>query len=240
MGGYGDRAVIRVLVREGILDEDEQHHLRVKRAEAGDMVEIRDGSGLVGRGRLVRAGKQWSVEIEQSATVSPPPALVLGVGAGDRDRFGWLVEKAAELGVTAVIPLESTRTPGVASKLRDTQLERFRRRALDAIKQSGAAWAPAVEALTSVEEFAARPFTGWRWLADAAGGPPPAGLDAEAVTAAIGPEGGFTDVEHECLTARAFVPVALGPHILRFETAAVAAAVAVAVARRRGHGGYDG
>ena len=41
--------------------------------------------------------------------------LILAVGAGDRERFGWLVEKAVELGVTEVIPLNTVRTRHVAS-----------------------------------------------------------------------------------------------------------------------------
>ncbi len=229
--------MIRVLVRDGVLDEGEQHHLRVRRAEAGDSVEIRDGCGLVGRGRLVRAGKIWAVDVESTDMMPRPPEIVLGVGAGDRERFGWLVEKAAELGVTAMVPLETARTAGVASKLHGAQIDRLRQRALEAIKQSGGAWAPLVEDAASLEEFAARPVTGLRWLADPSGNAPPARLDAHPVTVAIGPEGGFTDEERDYLAARSFVPTSLGPHILRFETAAVAAAVAVAVARRRGHDG---
>lgn len=229
--------MIRVLVRDGVLDEGEQHHLRVRRPEADEPVEIRDGCGLVGRGRLVRTGKVWTVAVESTDMVPRPPELVVGVGAGDRERFGWLVEKAAELGVTAVVPLETARTVGVASKLRGAQLDRLRQRALEAIKQSGGAWAPVVEDPASIEEFAARPVTGPCWLADASGAAPPAQLDARPITVAIGPEGGFAAEERDYLTARAFVPTVLGSHILRFETAAVAAAVAVAVARRRGHDG---
>src|SRR5881394_1446874 len=116
--------MIRVLVRDGVLDESEQHHLRVRRVDADDLVEIRDGCGLVGRGRLVRNGKTWAVDIESSDIVPRPPEIVLGVGAGDRERFAWLVEKAAELGVTTVVPLETMRTAGVASKLRGAHLDR--------------------------------------------------------------------------------------------------------------------
>ena len=47
-----------------------------------------------------------------------PPELTLAVGAGDRERFAWLVEKAVELGVTAIVPLETERTAGVATRLR--------------------------------------------------------------------------------------------------------------------------
>ena len=58
------------------------------------------------------------MDIESVEQVPPPPPLCLAVGAGDRDRFAWLVEKAAELGATRVVPLETERTAGVANRLR--------------------------------------------------------------------------------------------------------------------------
>ena len=82
---------------------------------------------------------------------APPRQLVLAVGAGDRERFAWVVEKATELGVTAVIPLESERTAGVATQIRPQHLERLRRHALEAVKQCGAAWATRVEEPVSVD-----------------------------------------------------------------------------------------
>ncbi len=63
---------------------------------------------------------------------------------------------------------------------------------------------------------------------------PPAGVGPEPVTIAIGPEGGFTGEERWSLEAAGFVPVRLGDHILRFETAALAAAVYTSIARKRG------
>lgn len=225
--------MIRVLVQGTTLDEGEQHHLRVRRAEPGELVDVRDGHGLVGRGRLVRTGKTWSVEIEASETLPPPPAMVIAVGAGDRDRFGWLVEKATELGVTHIVPLESARTPGVASKLRDEQIERLQRRALEAIKQCGAAWAPVIEVPVSVDTFASQAMVGQRWLADAYGQSPATALDDAPITVAVGPEGGFSAEERATFVARGFTSTTLGPHILRFETAAIAAVAAVAVARQR-------
>ena len=111
--------MIRVLVeRDGSLREGEAHHFQVRRVEPGEVVELRDGEGLIGNGTLLRAGKAWSVETGVTERMPAPPSLVLAVGAGDRDRFAWVVEKATELGVTAVIPMECERTVGVATKIR--------------------------------------------------------------------------------------------------------------------------
>ena len=137
--------MIRVLVdRDGSLREGEAHHLQVRRVEPGERVELRDGEGLVGTGTLRWNGKIWSVEVAEMDRVGPPPPLELAVGAGDRERFAWMVEKATELGVTVVVPLESERTAGVATRIRPQHLDRLRRHALEAVKQSGAAWASRV------------------------------------------------------------------------------------------------
>ncbi|MGH7497498.1 MAG: RsmE family RNA methyltransferase [Gemmatimonadales bacterium] len=216
------------------LDDEEAHHLHVRRASIGEAVGVRDGVGLVGAGRLVRQGESWSVEIESAEVIPRPADLILAVGAGDRDRFEWLVEKASELGVTAVVPLETTRTAGVATRLRNQHLEKLRRQAREAVKQSGVAWATAVEVSVALDHFLSEPRTGALWLADAAGDAPPAGLGSESVTVVVGPEGGVTASEREALLAAGYHPVRLGAHTLRFETAAMAAAVAVSAARFRG------
>jgi 16S rRNA (uracil1498-N3)-methyltransferase len=222
-----------------VLDEDEAHHLHVRRVHADDAVMVRDGVGLVAGGRVRRQGDAWVVEIEQAVTTARPAALVLAAGAGDRDRFGWLVEKASELGVTSVVPLETARTAGVATKLRGRHLEKLRRQALEAIKQSGAPWAVTVEEPVELARFLGNELPGLRWLADVDGEAPPGTLRTEAVTVIIGPEGGLTTEERERVLAAGYHAVRLGTHTLRFETAAVVAAGAVGAARIRG-GERDG
>ncbi len=219
------------------LAEGEAHHLRVRRARGGDAVELRDGSGLVGAGRLLRDATDWAVLVETVEHRPAGPPLVLAVGAGDRDRFAWVVEKAVELGVTSVVPLETERTAGVASRVRLPHLGRLRRQALEAVKQSGNPWACRVEEPATLREVLAREMPEERWVADPAGDPPPALLGASPCTIIVGPEGGLTEPERAAALAAGCRPVALGAHTLRFETAALAAAAAVQAARhRRTHG----
>ncbi len=125
------------------LDALEVHHLRVRRAGAGETVRLLDGAGGIGEGTLEMGKKDAVVTVGQVTREAKPSALVLAIGAGERDRFAWVVEKAAELGVTEIVPLETEHTRGVASRIRGAQVERFRRRTLEAIKQCGATWAPA-------------------------------------------------------------------------------------------------
>lgn len=245
MGGSRHPPVTTVLLPPGIgvagsvcrLDDDEAHHLRVRRALVGDVVTIRDGAGLTGHGKLARDGESWMVEIEGASTAPRPPGLLLAVGAGDRDRFEWLVEKASELGVTVVVPLETERTAGVATKTRSRHLDKLRRQAMEAIKQSRAAWATLVEEPAELEQFLSTPRTSRRWLADVEGTPPPAAIGTESVTVIVGPEGGLTDGERKAIVAAGYDPVRFGAYTLRFETAAVAAAAAVNAARFRGTDG---
>ena len=236
---------MRVIIRPGSavvgkrasLDESEAHHLRVRRAREDEGVEVLDGSGLTGTGRLVRVGSDWMVEIQSAERHPAQPQLTLAVAAGDRERFTWMAEKAVELGVSAIVPLETARTAGVATRLRDAHGAKLRRVVLEATKQCGAAWAPTVERAVALEEFLTRPIQGTGWLADPAGELPPATLDDTPLTVVIGPEGGLTADERAALVSAGYRPVALGANTLRFETAALAAATAAGTARLRGNHG---
>jgi 16S rRNA (uracil1498-N3)-methyltransferase len=215
------------------LDEDEIHHLKVRRAKDGERVEVLDGAGLKGSGTLVKANREWMVQLDAAEVQEPPPALTLGVASGDRDRFSWMVEKSVELGVTRIVPLDSERTAGVATRLKPSHIARLRRSVLESVKQCGASWAPAVESPVSLSSFVEEPVTGSRWLAHQTGTPAPALLDQSPVTVIVGPEGGLTEKELETATSAGFHPTSLGLHTLRFETAALAAAAAITQARMR-------
>jgi 16S rRNA (uracil1498-N3)-methyltransferase len=219
------------------LSEDEVHHLKVRRAKEGQEVEVLDGAGLQGRGILVKGDREWMVDIEAAEVHERPRAVTLGVAAGDRDRFSWMVEKSVELGVTRIVPLESERTAGVATRLKDAHIPRLRRSVLEAIKQCGAAWAPAVENLVPLPALMSEPLNGTGWLAHRRGAPGSASLDESPITVIVGPEGGLTEAELELVESAGYSLISLGTYTLRFETAAIAAAAVVAQARMRGHHG---
>jgi 16S rRNA (uracil1498-N3)-methyltransferase len=245
VGGGGATHVIRLLLEReevslghrGKVAEGEAHHLRVRRVRDGEVVAIRDGAGLVGTGRLVRVGKEWEVEVESLERRLAPPELTLAVGAGDRERFGLVVEKAVELGVTTLVPLETERTVGVATRVRPVHLAKLRRQALEAVKQSGNPWTCTVEVPVGIESFLGREPAAQRWLADPAGAAPPAALGGGSCAVIVGPEGGLSESERVSAIETGYTAVTLGPNMLRFETAAIAAAAVVEAARQRGmHG----
>ncbi len=225
--------MIRLLVTPGTLlagssvalEEDEAHHLTVRRVESGATAEALDGEGSRGAGTVHRKGKQWSFLVASVAQFARPAPLLLAVGGGDKDRFLWLAEKCAELGVSRLIPLETARTKHVESRLRAGTIEKGRRRAREACKQSGNPWAPVIDEITPIDQLPAIDGGTW-WLADGAGAPASVLAPQQAVGWLIGPEGGFT-VEDLASLQRSHAPIAvtLGAHVLRFETAALAAAV---------------
>lgn len=206
-----------------ILEADEGHHLAVRRAAPGTDLQLLDGAGSRAQGKLATMGRSVAVLIERVTLEPAPTETVLAVGAGDRDRFGILVEHAGQLGATRIVPLETERTASVATRLRKGHLERVRRRARESIKQSGSAWAPQVDSPQSVSELLAGAHRGSRWLADREGSPGPELSADQALIVVVGPEGGFTPEERAAFTAAGFQSVRLGPHLLRFETAALAA-----------------
>lgn len=215
-----------------VLDAEEAHHLSVRRVPSGAGLRAIDGAGVLAMGQAVRDGDHWLFEVEMTVIEPRPATTVLVVGAGDRDRFLLVAEKAAELGVTRVIPLETRLTRSVENRVRDGTIDKARKRAREACKQSGNAWFPDIDELTTMESLGnACPDARWL-LADARGeGVPPIGAQ-DTVAWLIGPEGGFT--EEECAAFErdlAATPVALARHILRYETAAIAAAVVTDTSR---------
>ncbi len=219
-----------------ILDDDEAHHLRVRRVGDGDLIRLVDGRGAVATARVSVEAKVISARVMATTMIGAPPPTELILGAGDRDRFLSAVEKATELGATRIMPVLAERVAGVATRFQAAHVEKAAARAREAVKQCGATWTPAITAPMSLGE-AVRQAPGGsaavRLLADPEGGPMPGLREGAAVQWAIGPEGGFTPAEIAALKEAGFRPINLGRSTLRFDTAAVAALALTAAFRGR-------
>lgn len=216
---------------EILLDDEESRHVQVRRVADLAACVGYDGAGTVAEGRLVRRGKTWAMEVVHVELKPRPPTLVLAVGAGDKDRYLWLAEKACELLVTRIIPLETERQRNVENRLRDAVLDKVRRRARETCKQCGNAWMPIIDDVTPIEAIgpAASSLT---WRLAAIDGGPVGRLDSSPVGWIVGPEGGLTPREITfCRDGLHATPTSLAPTVLRFETAAMAAA-AITLDRR--------
>jgi 16S rRNA (uracil1498-N3)-methyltransferase len=155
---------------------------------------------------------------------------VQGVSAGEK--MDSTVRKAVELGVAEVQPVLATRSVARPKGERaDSRRLHWQKVAIAACEQCGRNRIPAVQPLTSVEDY--RPGEGMKVLLS-----PQAKLkfsaavkDAAAFILAAGPEAGFTAEEEGAFVAAGFVPVSLGPRVLRTETASVAALAALSALR---------
>lgn len=216
-----------------LLEGDEARHLtRVLRAKVGDTVALFDGRGHAWEARVAGIGRdRVKLDLGNALPTIPPPAVTvtLAVALPKGDRQKWMVEKLTELGVSRLVPLITTR--GVAEAT-DSARSRLERGVVEACKQCGRDTLMEIGAATSMADLLAAAPTGTRTLlADPHGSPPEAVLAAEptaAILVLVGPEGGFTAEEVTTLEAAGCQRITFGRHILRVETAAVAAAARLA------------
>ena len=223
-----------------VLDGDEARHLaRVRRVGVGGRVALFDGRGLAATAEVVTVDRD-RVELV-ILKVEPPGGelsgcLTLATAVPKGERFDWLVEKATELGVARLVPIRAERS---SVDPRPTKLDRLRRLAVEACKQSGRSRLMEIAEAVDWAEWLA---TGERdaaskLVAHPGGGPIGCGIDlAAGVVVAIGPEGGFTGAELEAAAAAGYRAVGLGPTILRVETAAVVTCGALVAASVIGDG----
>jgi len=217
-----------------MLDGDEARHLtRVLRAKVGDAVSIFDGGGRQWPARVASIGRD-RVELDTGTpAIDPPPAgipVTLAVALPKGDRQKWMVEKLTELGVTRLVPLETSRGVAEATASAQTRLERV---VIEACKQCGRNRLLEVASGRPLDRLLADAAAGSRVLIAHPGGMP---LDtavarsaAAELIALVGPEGGFSAEELGVADRAGAIHVSLGPHILRVETAAIALAARLCV-----------
>jgi 16S rRNA (uracil1498-N3)-methyltransferase len=202
----------------------EAHHLAaVRRLGPGAAVTLFNGDGREYPARVVETGKK-QVRLEILGVRSPDRelgfALHIASALPKGDRGDFLIEKLTELGVTAFTPLLTERA---VVKADVAKADKLRRAVIEASKQCGRNALMRVHPPAGWPDWCPRQ-TGRRLMAHP-GGTAAVGPARDAVTIAIGPEGGFSDQEVEAGRAAGWELLSLGPRILRVETAAVAAAV---------------
>jgi 16S rRNA (uracil1498-N3)-methyltransferase len=207
------------------VDEGQAHYLlNVMRAKAGDRVTLfngQDGEWLAG----IAEARKRAVVLRCVSRIGPQvevPDLWLAFAPIKKTPADYLVQKAAELGVRALLPVFTRRT--IVTRVNS---ERMRANAVEAAEQSGRLSVPTVAEPVSFDRL----LTDWPkqrrlYFCDEGGEAAPLAAVARPGPAAIltGPEGGFDPSERAALRALDFVvPVTLGPRILRADTAALAA-----------------
>ncbi len=221
-------------VRNGhaqIEGEDARHLTRVLRVEAGQRYEISDNRNVYLA--EIETARKEHVVFRTLEKLPPPEAgtrFILCAALIKFDHFEWMIEKATELGVAEIIPVQTARSEHGLERAAQKRIERWRRIALEASQQARRAFLPQITGPVKLERAAA--IEAGRRLAfdEASAAPVRAAAQAESVALLIGPEGGWTDEERTLF--RGWESVSLGPLILRAETAAIAAlAIAGAMSR---------
>jgi len=217
------------LQQEFALSEDASNHIgRVLRMSAGQSIELFNGDGFNYPAHICRVEKKLvfvSAAEQQTNPVESPLQLHLGQGISRGDRMDFVIQKAVELGVTELTPLFTERC-GVkldAERL-DKRTEQWQKIAISACEQSGRSVIPRIHRALSLRDWLAQDTKDLKLTLD-----PWTDATIKTITGSahirlvIGPEGGFSDNEVQQTQHAGFLPVRLGPRVLRTETAALTA-----------------
>ncbi len=210
-------------------------HLRVLRLQEGEMVTLFDGRGgeftatiaAVGKREvLVNLGEHLPLERESALNITLVQALATG------DKMDWIIQKATELGVKEIEPIQTLRaTVRLSADRADKRTVHWQGVATAACEQCGRNRVPAVRPLLDFPAWLARKEHANRFILH-----PEAERDllaavkpvaSEGLALLIGPEGGFAPEELAAALRAGVRPVHFGPRVLRTETAGMAALVAL-------------
>ncbi|WP_158749999.1 16S rRNA (uracil(1498)-N(3))-methyltransferase [Acidobacterium sp. S8] len=219
--------------------EQASHLIRVLRAQAGMEYDIVAGD-RVWHGVIAGISGD-AVRFNLMAEVEADPALpiTLLLSIFKFDRLEWAIEKATELGVERIVPVIARRSEKHLAQSAANRVERWRRIAREAAKQSRRSDIPTIEDVLPLKTAARQNSDAKRLLLAEQERSTTlrhaveeairdAGENMPAIRLAIGPEGGWTAEEEALFGVEGWRSVSLGPRILRAETAAITAAAVVA------------
>jgi 16S rRNA (uracil1498-N3)-methyltransferase len=218
------------------------HIVRVLRLREGAPLSVFDGAGNEFKAEIARVdGDKVTVRLgsQTPGTLESPLRITLTQGISRSERMDWTLQKATELGVTAIAPVLTARS---VVRLDEKQAQKkqahWRGIVVGACEQCGRNRLPEVLAPASLRDHLAGPRTlaseataraatgrGLRLVLNPTAPASLAGLTSipSKVELLIGPEGGLDDDELIAAQRSGFMPVRLGPRVLRTETAAVVA-----------------
>ena len=218
------------------LDATAARHVRnVLRLREGAAVVLFDGAGSAHDATLTRLTRdRVTVEVGASRVedMESPLRVTVALGVSRGERMDFALQKAVELGVHAVCPLTTERTVVRLDAQRAARREAHWRGILvGACEQSGRNRIPDLAPVTRLDTWLRDgPAHGHRLVLDPRTGNTLRSIGAapdDGVTLLIGPEGGLAEAERDLAREHGFVPVGLGPRVLRTETAVIAALTAV-------------
>ncbi len=208
-----------------ITGDEARHAVKVKRLETGERIELLTGRGLTAQALVLgseRLGKKdgWAIDVRvESVRRCPPvyPQIDVRSAVPKGPRLEEMIEQLSQVGAATWGPLRTERS---VVHPREGKLERLDRVCEESAKQCGRAWLLQIQPTLALKELLDAP--GPVIVADASGAPYKP-MRAQRVTLAVGPEGGWASAELELLRRSGARITRFGAHVMRVETAAVAA-----------------
>lgn len=211
-----------------IHEEEQLHIVKVLRMREGETISITDGEGNLATGNLVFEGKKVSLDVLEVKENLPDfsPKLHIAIAPTKNiDRIEFFVEKATEMGVSEITLLNTEKT-----ERKNINIEKLRKQAISASKQSLRFYFPKMNELVKLSDFVKNINPKTTFVAhcddsferiDLKKLLEPQHDNAQNITFLIGPEGDFSEKEIKLLTEKGIKAVSLGSQRLRTETAGV-------------------
>jgi len=216
------------------LPETQAHYIgRVLRHAAGDAVQLFDGSGQEFLGELIEVDKK-RVRVELHETFpglrESPLRIHLGQGLSRGERMDWAIQKATELGASAISPIVSERCEvRLKDERADKRMAHWRQVAISACEQCGRSLIPTIHPPIDLDDWLAQVEAELKLVLHPVAEPLASHARPGSLAFLIGPEGGLTEAEVDRAKSHGFHAARLGPRVLRTETAPV---VALSVAQQ--------
>jgi 16S rRNA (uracil1498-N3)-methyltransferase len=217
--------------RAVLIGEHATHLARVLRAQVGQEFDIA-ADGVVRRGRVSSVAEdRVEFELGEQVKAVAVAQVTLALAIFKFDRLEWAIEKCTELGVARIVPFAARRTDTHLAAAAIKRVERWRRIAREASEQARRAAPPEIASPVKLGDVMALQGEPRIVLSEAETATSLHELCASArsssLVLAIGPEGGWTNEELQAFVKAGWKAAALGPTILRAETAAIAALAVV-------------
>lgn len=210
-----------------VLDEyASKHIIQVLRMKIGERLQLTDGKGMLLTAEITDDHKKKCTVQKISVEKNPAPSKQITIAISlvkNNARFEWFLEKATEIGVTAITPLICSRT-----EKQQFRYDRMKGILISAMLQSHQSWLPLLNEPSPFEKIISTDKNESRFIAHCESQENKIQLNtirkADSSIILIGPEGDFTPVEIEMAFKHGFVPVSMGANRLRTETAGIVAA----------------
>lgn len=206
-----------------INDEEQQHIVKVLRMKNGEEIHVTDGKGNVASGKLLIEGKKANIAVSEIKSDYPDfnPRLHIAIAPTKNiDRIEFFVEKAVEMGISEITILQTEKT-----ERKNINIDKLRKQAIAASKQSLRFHFPVINDLTKITDFLKNSNPEHTFVAHCHENLERIDLKEipklEQITFLIGPEGDFSEKEINYLSDNKIKAVSLGNQRLRTETAGI-------------------